>query len=204
MTDLQIAAPAGYLQIRPVWQSSDTVVVICHPHPLFGGTMDNKVVTTLARFWRRQGHSVVMFNFRGVGNSTGQHDDGVGEVEDLDAVLDWVSQHSTAQRLILAGFSFGAYIAAAGADRFAAWQVQRLQLQQLILVAPAVEHYPMAGLRLPIQTRVIIGDQDEVVAPQAMQAWAQCYPLDLVVLSGASHFFHGRLNDLSAHLAWDA
>ncbi|MFZ3194474.1 MAG: alpha/beta fold hydrolase [Moraxellaceae bacterium] len=202
MSDVQIAAPAGHLQVRPIWQDSDMLVVICHPHPLFGGTMDNKVVTTLARFWRRQGYSVLMFNFRGVGNSTGRHDDGIGEIDDLRTVLTWAQSQCAATRLILAGFSFGAYIAAAGVDRFTTWQVAQLQLQQLVLVAPAVENYPMAALQLPAKTRVIIGDQDEVVSPAAMQAWAQTYPLDLVVVPDAGHFFHGRLNDLSAHLAW--
>ena len=202
MSDVQIPAPAGSLQVRPIWQDSDTLVLICHPHPLFGGTMDNKVVTTLARFWRRQGHSVVMFNFRGVGNSTGRHDDGRGEIDDVHTVLDWVQSQCAATQLILAGFSFGAYIAAASADRLQGWRLARLQLQQLILVAPAVENYPMQDLQLPKQTRVIIGDQDEVVSPAAMKAWAQTYLLDLVVLPDASHFFHGRLNDLSAQLAW--
>ena len=202
MNDVQIPAPAGSLQVRPIWQDSDTLVLICHPHPLFGGTMDNKVVTTLARFWRRQGHSVVMFNFRGVGNSTGRHDDGRGEIDDVHTVLEWVQSQCAATQLILAGFSFGAYIAAASADRFLSWRFARLQLQQLILVAPAVENYPMQDLQLPKQTRVIIGDQDEVVSPAAMKAWAQTYLLDLVVLPDASHFFHGRLNDLSTQLAW--
>ena len=201
MSDLQIVAPAGSLQVQPIWQDSDTLVVICHPHPLFGGTMDNKVVTTLARFWRRQGHSVLMFNFRGVGKSTGQHDDGVGEIEDLRCVLQWAVTQTQANHLILAGFSFGAYIAAAGADQFCAWQIAHLTLQQLILVAPAVENYPMDDLQLPQQTRVIIGDQDDVVSPQAMMTWAKTRALDLVVLPDAGHFFHGHLNDLSAHLA---
>lgn len=202
MNDIQIAAPAGSLQVRPIWQDSDTLVVLCHPHPLFGGTMDNKVVTTLARFWRRQGYSVLMFNFRGVGNSTGRHDDGVGEIEDLHTVLSWAQSQCAATQLILAGFSFGAYIAAAGANRFQGWQLAQLQLQRLILVAPAVENYPMQDLRLPEKTRVIIGDQDEVVSPAAMTAWAAAYPLDLVIVPDAGHFFHGRLNDLSAQLAW--
>lgn len=202
MNDIQIAAPAGSLQVRPIWQDSDTLVVLCHPHPLFGGTMDNKVVTTLARFWRRQGYSVLMFNFRGVGNSTGRHDDGVGEIEDLHTLLHWAQSQCAATQLILAGFSFGAYIAAAGADRFHGWQLAQLQLQRLILVAPAVENYPMQDLRLPEKTRVIIGDQDEVVSPAAMMAWAAVYPLDLVIVPDAGHFFHGRLNDLSAQLAW--
>lgn len=201
MNDIQIVASAGSLQVRPIWQDSDTLVIICHPHPLFGGTMDNKVVTTLARFWRRQGHSVLMFNFRGVGKSTGQHDDGVGEIEDLRCVLQWAITQTQANHLILAGFSFGAYIAAAGADQFSAWHIERLTLQQLVLVAPAVENYPMDDLQLPVQTRVIIGDQDDVVSPQAMMAWAETRGLDLVVLPDAGHFFHGHLNDLSAHLA---
>lgn len=202
MIDIQIAAPAGQLQVRADWQDSDQLVVICHPHPLFGGTMDNKVVTTLARFWRRQAASVLMFNFRGVGNSSGVHDDGVGEIDDLQCVLTWAKSQSSASQLILAGFSFGAYIAAAGAHRFADWQIAGLNLEQLLLVAPAVEHYPMDHLQFPAKTRVIMGDQDEVVAPAAMIEWAKKHQLDLVILPEAGHFFHGRLNDLSAHLAW--
>ncbi|MEC7120133.1 MAG: alpha/beta hydrolase, partial [Pseudomonadota bacterium] len=132
--------------------------------------------------------------------STGQHDDGIGEIEDLRAVVEWASRQTRATELILAGFSFGAYIAAAGADRVADWQIAPLHLGRLVLVAPAVENYPMSNLMLPDDTLVIVGDQDEVVDPQAMMAWAKDQELRLAVLSGATHFFHGRLSELSAQL----
>ena len=83
MSDQLIQGRAGTIQVRPLWQESDAIAVICHPHPLMGGTMDNKVVTTLARFFRQQKISVVHFNFRGVGESTGLHADGVGEIDDF-------------------------------------------------------------------------------------------------------------------------
>jgi alpha/beta superfamily hydrolase len=200
MTDLHLSAPAGTLQVRPVWQDSDTLVVICHPHPLFGGTMDNKVVTTLARYWRARGHSVVLFNFRGVGSSTGTHDNGLGEVDDLRTVLAWAVQQTPARQLILAGFSFGAYIAAAGADRLSGWALDDVTLARLVLVAPAVHHYPMQTLNLPADTLVLIGDQDEIVPPHAVHDWAVQQQLNAVTMPACSHFFHGHLADLGVQL----
>lgn len=200
MTDLHISGPAGSIQVRPIWQDSDTLVVICHPHPLFGGTMDNKVVTTLARYWRNRGDSVLLFNFRGVGSSTGTHDSGLGEVDDLRAVLTWAVRQHPARRLILAGFSFGAYIAAAGAHRLAGWDVDGLVLARLVLVAPAVHHYPMQTLKLPTDTVVLIGDQDEIVPPHAVLDWAAQHALSAVLMPACSHFFHGHLADLAVEL----
>lgn len=200
MKDVQIAGPAGSLQVRPYWQDDDTLVVICHPHPLFGGTMDNKVITTLSRYWRQRGYSVVVFNFRGVGTSTGSHDNGVGEIADLRAVLQWAIRQQPVGRLILAGFSFGAYIAAAGASQLTDWSLAGLLLQQVVLVAPAVHHYPMQCLSLPSDTVVLIGDQDEVVPPQAVIDWATQLSLNAVLMPACSHFFHGHLSDLSAQL----
>lgn len=200
MTDQQIAAPAGSLQVRAIWQDSPLVMVICHPHPLFGGTMDNKVVTTLARYGKARGASVVMFNFRGVGSSTGTHDNGVGEVDDLRAVLSWLVRQTDARQLILAGFSFGAYIAAAGSARMNTWLLEGLQLQRLVLVAPAVHHYPMNALRLPSDTVVLIGEDDEIVPPQDVLDWAARLSLHATLMPACSHFFHGHLADLSAQL----
>ena len=213
MTDIQIAAPAGSLQVRALWQQSERIVLICHPHPLFGGTMDNKVVTTLARFFKNQNVSVISFNFRGVGSSSGQHDNGMGEIDDALAVLNWIIQQNPFQNqndakpreLYLAGFSFGAYIAAAVASRFNQQQINAVltefKLIKTFLVAPPVHHYPMHELSLATDTVVLMGDQDEVVPPAEVISWANQLDLQLVMMPGCSHFFHGHLPDLGQQLA---
>ena len=200
MPDQLIQGKAGMLQVRPLWQESDAIAVICHPHPLMGGTMDNKVATTLARFFRNKGISVVQFNFRGVGESTGLHGDGVGEVDDLFSVLDWIADQRTTRKLYLAGFSFGGYIAAASADRLLSDNTQHFELKKLYLLAPAVQNYPMANLTLPADTFVMVGEQDEVVSPQEMISWANARHFDLAIIPECSHFFHGQLPAIGLQL----
>lgn len=208
MSDIQISAPAGSLQVRAVWQESEQVVLICHPHPLFGGTMDNKVVTTLARFFKSQHISVVTFNFRGVGSSTGTHDNGVGEIDDALSVLSWIlRQHPSGKnvrQLYIAGFSFGAYIAAAVASRIKSGEViaelKAYTLLKTYLVAPPVHHYPMQTLNLAKDTSVLIGDEDEVVPHQLVIDWALSLDLPLALMPQCSHFFHGHLTDLTQQL----
>lgn len=208
MSDIQISAPAGSLQVRPVWQESEQVALICHPHPLFGGTMDNKVVTTLVRFFKSQNISVVSFNFRGVGTSTGTHDNGVGEIDDALSVLSWILRQNPSgilpRQLYIAGFSFGAYIAAALASRFSSGEVidelKDFQLLKTYLVAPPVHHYPMQTLNLAKDTSVFIGEQDEVVPPQLVIDWALSLDLPLALMPECSHFFHGHLTDLTQQL----
>ena len=200
MADQLINGYGGSLQVRAIWQDADAVAVICHPHPLMGGTMDNKVVTTLARFFRNHGISVVQFNFRGVGDSTGIHADGVGEIDDLSSVLDWVASQTPARRLYLAGFSFGGYIAAAGADRLSRLNPHQFLLQKLYLVAPAVENYPMNALQLPTDTLVLVGEQDEVVAPASIVAWANRHHFDVASIPDTGHFFHGHLPVIGTQL----
>lgn len=200
MPDQLIQGKAGMLQVRPLWQESDAIAVICHPHPLMGGTMDNKVATTLARFFRNKGISVVQFNFRGVGESTGLHGDGVGEVDDLFSVLDWIADQRTTRKLYLAGFSFGGYIAAASADRLLSDNSHQFELKKLYLLAPAVQNYPMANLTLPADTFVMVGDQDEVVSPQEMISWANVRHFDLAIIPECSHFFHGQLPAIGLQL----
>lgn len=200
MPDQLIQGNAGMLQVRPIWQESDAIAVICHPHPLMGGTMDNKVVTTLARFFRNQKISVVQFNFRGVGESTGLHADGVGEVDDFFSVLNWIAAQTTVRKLYVAGFSFGGYIAAASCDRLLSDNPHQFELQKLYLVAPAVENYPMANLTLPTDTFVIVGNEDEVVAPQEIIDWANARHFDLAIIPECSHFFHGQLPAIGLQL----
>ena len=200
MVDQLIQGHAGMLQVRPLWQESNAVAVICHPHPLMGGTMDNKVATTLARFFKNKGISLVQFNFRGVGQSTGLHANGIGEIDDLFSVLDWIAEQSTARELYCAGFSFGGYIAAAGANRLRLDNPHQFDLKKLYLVAPAVENYPMAELNLPKDTVVLVGDQDEIVAPQAIINWANARHFDLAIIPECSHFFHGQLPAIGLQL----
>ena len=208
MSDIQISAPAGSLQVRPIWQESEQVALICHPHPLFGGTMDNKVVTTLVRFFKSQNISVVSFNFRGVGSSTGTHDNGEGEIDDALSVLSWILRQNPSNtakpQLYIAGFSFGAYIAAALASRINNGEVigelKAFQLLKTYLVAPPVHHYPMQQLVLTKDTAVFIGDHDEVVPSQQVIDWTQSLDLPLVLMPDCSHFFHGHLNDLTHQL----
>lgn len=208
MPDIQISAPAGSLQVRAVWQESNEVALICHPHPLFGGTMDNKVVTTLVRFFKSQNMSVVSFNFRGVGSSTGTHDNGQGEVDDALSVLSWILRqnpsNTTEPQLYVAGFSFGAYIAAVLASRINGRDVidelKAFKLLKTYLVAPPVHHYPMQHLVLSKDTPVFIGDQDEVVPSQQVIDWAASLSLPLSLMPDCTHFFHGHLADLTQQL----
>lgn len=188
-----IAGPSGALEIRvdrPAHPMSEggRVVVICHPHPQFGGTMDNKVVTTLARAATDVGWSAVRFNFRGVGASAGAFDHGEGEHEDARAVLAWAARQWLGDPPALAGFSFGA------------WVAMRLALDasvsRLLTVAPPVDrfaHFPDRAPRCPWW--VIQGLADEVVDASRVVAWAeQMLPAPrLVTLPGVSHFFHGQL-----------
>ena len=186
----------GRLETRltvPPTPKAGQVAVVCHPHPLFGGTMDNKVVTTIVRAFKEQGITVVTFNFRGVGHSDGVHDNGNGEIDDALAVITWALAQTQATELYLAGFSFGSYIAAATVSRLSALPVQ---LKQLLLVAPPVHHYPFVGLQLPAKTLVVQGDADEVVPAEEVFTWAKQQSLTVIRFADCSHFFHGRLMEL--------
>jgi uncharacterized protein len=165
--------------------------IVCHPHPLFGGTMDNKVVTTVARALHETGIPTVRFNFRGVGASAGEYDQGVGETADADAVASWGARRWPGRDLVIAGFSFGAYVAL----RLAQQRVPR----HLITVAPALELFDAFGMAVPqCPWLVVQGDADEVVDPKAVINWVN--GLDpkprMVVLPGVGHLFHGRLREL--------
>lgn len=195
-TDLFIAGPAGRLEcmadVPEPDEARSVTAVLCHPHPQHGGTMRNKVVTIMERSLRELGLRTLRFNFRGVGKSEGEFDDGAGELDDLLAVVDWVRRARPDDILWLGGFSFGAYIALKGA--------QSLQVAQLITIAPPVERYGFADLEAPdCPWLVVQGDEDEVVSPQAVYDWAGQMSTDavsLVVMEDTGHFFHRRLMDL--------
>ncbi|MDP3820654.1 MAG: alpha/beta fold hydrolase [Burkholderiales bacterium] len=161
------------------------VAVVCHPHPQHGGTLDNKVAQTLARAFVQLGWRSVRFNFRGVGASQGAWDEGVGEVDDALAVIE--AHRDPAVPLMLAGFSFGAYVATQAATRLA----DDSKPLRLVLVGPSTEKQQMAAV--PADTLVIHGESDEVVPLSATLAWARPQNLPVIVFPGVGHFFHGQL-----------
>jgi alpha/beta superfamily hydrolase len=189
-----VAGPAGPLEARaedPVSSATPSVVgVVCHPHPLYGGTMQNKVVHTLARAMQELGAPTLRFNFRGVGASAGTHDGGVGEIEDAVAAAEWARRRWVCDRLWLAGFSFGAAIALQAAPR--------LGPERLVTVAPPVARFGRVPERPNAAWLVVQGDADELVDAAEVGRWVAAYdpPPELKLLAGAEHFFHGRLAEL--------
>jgi len=162
------------------------VAVVAHPLPIMGGTMDNKVVSTLAKAFVELGYATLRFNFRGVGASDGSYDQGNGETQDAIAAAEFMCVEFPELPLLLAGFSFGAYVQARAAAE--------LQPQRLVLIAPAVGRFAMP--EVPHDTLLIHGDMDEVVELHELLKWARPQHLPVIVLAGAEHFFHGRLTQL--------
>lgn len=203
-----IKAPAGVLEVDVLWQNdnpndaaTDTIAVLCHPNPLFEGTMNNKVVTTMYRFARDAGMHVVRFNFRGVGQSTGDHDYAVGEVDDAMAVIQWAAAQSNARKIWLGGFSFGGYVTAKVAEQLTIspqdWGLEDVSIVQVALIAPSVEKNDTSNLVLPTdKTFEIYGNQDEIISPKSMQDFADNLGIAVSVVDGAGHFFHGKLGGL--------
>ena len=195
---LSLEGPAGALEavVEDPGAAGPSYAVVCHPHPLYGGTMDNKFVTTVVRALQESGIPTLRFNFRGVGASDGAFDQGSGETADAEAVASWGAERWPGRALVIAGFSFGACVAL----RLAQQRLPQLGLpRQLITIAPAIQRLDDAGMTVPqCPWLVVQGDADDVVDPAAVIAWAT--GLDpkpqLVVLPGVGHFFHGRLHEL--------
>ncbi|HET6588167.1 MAG TPA: alpha/beta fold hydrolase [Oleiagrimonas sp.] len=191
-----LAGPVGKLEVSvdvpTASHARKGTAVICHPHPLEGGTMHNKVVTMLERALRESGLATVRFNFRGVGDSEGSFDNARGEGDDLAAVCAWVRRVRPDDALWLAGFSFGSFVALANAVR--------LRADALISVAPPVgRSYDFDAITLPdCPWLVIQGEDDEVVEPQAVFDWLDSLDKEPTVIRmpETSHFFHRRLLDL--------
>lgn len=185
---LRIPALAG--KVETVIDDPETdrrgLLLVAHPHPLHGGSLDNKVVATLAKTALDQGWVAVRPNFRGVGMSEGTFGAGVGETEDLLAVVRFVEKSYPDLPWVLAGFSFGAYVQ----HRLR----QQMPAQRLILIAPAVTMYEFDPV--PVDTVVIFGDADELIPPTAMQHWADAQHLTVKRIPDAGHFFHGKLKEL--------
>lgn len=183
---LLLDGPAGKIEVD-VSDPGDTrraIALIAHPHPLMGGTKDNKVVTTLARTLFALGYVALRPNFRGVGASTGTHDAGRGETADLIAVVRYAQEKYGQLPLTCAGFSFGSFVQTRVANE--------LKPDQLVLVAPAVNRFPTE--EVAAGTLVIHGEVDDVVPLSAVLDWARPQNLPVVVVPGGEHFFHGRLH----------
>ena len=179
--EVAIDTPAG-------GAASKGVAVIAHPHPLFGGTLDNKVVQTLARAFTQCGWTAVRFNFRGVGLSAGAHDEGRGELEDMLAV---VADLAPAGALCLAGFSFGAFVTT---HAFASLYATR-QIDKLVLVGTSVVRSAAAPVATAEHFKAIVihGEADDTVELSAVMDWARPQSLPVTVVPGGGHFFHGQL-----------
>jgi alpha/beta superfamily hydrolase len=190
--------PAGPLEMALDAPTGDSrgVVVIAHPHPLFGGTMDNKVVQTLARAFTQAGWTAVRFNFRGVGTSGGAHDEGRGEVDDMLAV---VQQAAPEGALALAGFSFGAFVTS---QVFARLEATRA-IDKLVLVGVAASRFDVASIAQEAHERTLVihGEHDDTVPLQSVLDWARPNALPVTVVPGGSHFFHGQLPLLKSLVA---
>jgi uncharacterized protein len=188
---LVIAGPAGGLEVAVENSAASVmgVAVIAHPHPLFGGTMDNKVVQTLSRAALQRGWKTVRFNFRGVGASEGVHDGGVGERADMQAVVDAFAEDLP---LGLFGFSFGAAVASHVVSRMAAGGQRTASV---VLVGTAASRFEVAPIPQDWhdQTLVVHGEVDDTVPLVSVMDWARPQGLPVTVVPGGEHFFHGRL-----------
>ena len=192
---LTIPGPAGALEIvlnRPPVTPPGAlrgIALVAHPHPLQGGTLDNKVVQTLARTFFALGYASVRFNFRGAGASEGTFDHGIGETDDALAALAWArTRFGADSRVVLAGFSFGSHVQ----TRVAA----SVACERLVLIGPAVGRFAVENV--PADTIVIHGEEDDVVPLADVFTWARPQGLPVIVFPGCGHFFHGRLPQLQS------
>lgn len=190
-----IQGDAGRIEIAsmrpPAGQERPWLAIVCHPHPLHQGTMDNKVVQSLAKAFCQQGMVSLRFNFRGVGASGGHYGEGILEARDLLRVIDWALAELPGYNLLLAGFSFGAFVSLSVAN-------QR-PVKQLVSIAPPVERFYFKDLpEIDCPWLVVQGEADEVISAQSVFDWIATldHKPDLVSMPGVGHFFHGRLIEL--------
>ncbi len=186
---LLIPGAAGAIEVaRDLAPEARGVAVIAHPHPLFGGTMDNKVVQTLARAFVQRGWTTLRFNFRGVGQSAGVHDEGRGEAEDLLRVIGELAPQGP---LCLAGFSFGAFVTT---HALAQLHGQR-EIAKLALVGTATSRFNVLPIPAELHERTLVvhGEADDTVPLASVMDWARPQVLPVTVVPGGGHFFHGQL-----------
>lgn len=187
---LQLEGPVGGIDtaLNDPGTSRRGIALIAHPNPVQGGTRDNKVVTSLARAFFSLGYVAVRPNFRGIGETAGTHDKGIGETDDMVAVVEHMRRRYGELPLLLAGFSFGSFVQTR-VDR-------RVHAERMALIAPAVNRFDAQPV--PADTLVVHGDEDDVVPLAAVLNWAKPQNLPIVVIPGGEHFFHGRLGQLQS------
>jgi len=199
---LLIDGPAGRIEVAIDTPAGTArgVAVVAHPHPLFGGTLDNKVAQTLARCFIELGYVAVRANFRGVGATEGTHDHGEGETDDIVRVAEWALEHYGQTRPVLAGFSFGAFVQTRAAKRITP---ERMALIGVPNGAVTAERR-YASEPVPPDTIVIHGELDKTVPLSHVLDWARPQDLPIVLVPGADHFFHRRLHIIRAIIqgAW--
>ncbi|MBD8633343.1 alpha/beta fold hydrolase [Oxalobacteraceae sp. CFBP 8755] len=178
LLDLPDAAPRG-------------IALVAHPHPLYGGTMENKVAQTLARTFVTLGYAVARFNFRGVGESEGVYDDGKGEVDDMAIMYEHMRARYPDLPVTLAGFSFGTFVQAQFALRL---EAEGRAPERLVLVGTAAGKWPMPSV--PQDTILIHGEQDDTITMQQVFDWARPLDIPVIIIPGADHFFHRRLGHI--------
>jgi alpha/beta superfamily hydrolase len=188
---LQLQGAAGAIEVQrddPMDSAAMGVAFIAHPHPLFGGTMDNKVVQTLARAFVQSGWTAIRFNFRGVGGSAGAHDEGRGEADDMRGLVQAIAPEGP---IALAGFSFGAFVASKVLESL--WGSR--EVRKVVLVGTAAARFSVSAIPLEAHERTLVvhGEQDDTVPLQAVMDWARPQSLPLTVVPGGGHFFHGQL-----------
>ena len=188
---LQLAGAAGPIEVLrddPMDTTPVGTAVIAHPHPLFGGTMENKVVQTVARAFVQTGWTAVRFNFRGVGASAGEHDQGRGEADDMRALVQALAPEGP---IALAGFSFGAFVASTVLASL--WDAR--DVRKVVLVGTAASRFSVATLPAAAHDRTLVvhGEQDDTVPLQSVMDWARPQSLPVTVVPGVGHFFHGQL-----------
>jgi alpha/beta superfamily hydrolase len=196
-----IAGAAGKIETAIDFPAAEAaaagLALVAHPHPLYGGTLDNKVAQTLAKTFTELGYIALRPNFRGVGESEGEHDQGIGETDDMERIAAWAEQRFGALPLVLAGFSFGCHVQMRLAKRLAPGRIARL-----VLVAPATGKVSADRVYtaedVPADTIVIHGEQDETVPLANVFDWARPQELPITVIPGADHFFHRRLHLIKA------
>ena len=185
---------AGALECRLDPPTSGTprgIALIAHPHPLYGGTMDNKVVQTLVRAFVALGYLSVRMNFRGVGDSGGTHDGGHGETDDMAQLHAHICAQYPDLPVALAGFSFGTFVQSQLQQRL---NDEGQPAQRLVLVGCAAGKWPMPAV--PANTLLIHGEQDDTIALSDVLDWARPQDLSVVVIPGADHFFHRKLHHI--------
>lgn len=186
---LLIPGPAGAIDtlLNDPGETRRGIALIAHPHPLMGGTNENKVVQTLAKTFFALGYAALRPNFRGVGKSAGVHDKGIGETDDLLTVIRYAREKFGELPITLAGFSFGSYVQTR--------VIKQIDAERLVLVAPAVSRFETG--EVPEETLVIHGEVDDVVPLTSVFDWVRPQNLPVVVVPGGGHFFHGRLHILN-------